>query len=100
MVERIVWSANAISDRIQILSYWYERTGNKSYSQKLDRKLKMVIKHLSQFPEIGRIIEGRKERFLVKDAYQIFYSIKETEIHILHIWDSRRNPEDLILTQI
>jgi toxin YoeB len=95
MVKRIVWSANALSDRIEILDYWYQRIGNKQYSKKLDKSLKEAIKHLAYFPEIGRQVDNRKERFLVKDAYQIFYTIESTEIHIVHIWDSRRNPNAL-----
>ncbi|MFA6403443.1 MAG: type II toxin-antitoxin system RelE/ParE family toxin [Salinivirgaceae bacterium] len=95
MVKRIVWSANALSDRIQILDFWYQRIGNKNYSRKLDNTLKAVIKHLAHFPEMGRKLDNRNERILVKDAYQIFYSIAENEIHIVHIWDSRRNPDDL-----
>ena len=97
MVKRIVWSANALSDRIEILDYWYQRIGNKQYSKKLDKTLKEAIKHLAYFPEIGRKLNDRDERFLVKDAYQIFYTIDTIEIHIVHIWDSRRNPEDLNL---
>lgn len=45
---------------------------------------------------MGRKLEHREELFLVKDAYQIFYSIVENDIHIVHIWDGRRNPDDLI----
>jgi len=97
MVKRIIWSANALSDRIDILNYWYLRIGNKNYSRKLDNSLKHLISHLVKFPEMGRKLENRNERFLVKDAYQIFYSIIDDRVVILHIWDSRRNPADLIM---
>ena len=97
MAKRIIWSANALSDRIQILNYWYQRSGSKEYSRKLDRSLKDVIKHLAHFPQMGRAVEGRNERFVVKDAYQIFYSINGSDINILHLWDSRRNPDDLTI---
>lgn len=97
MVKRIIWSANTLSDRIDILNYWYVRIGNKNYSRKLDNSIKHLISHLAKFPEMGRKLENRNERFLVKDAYQIFYSIIEDRVVILHIWDSRRNPADLKL---
>jgi len=95
MVKRIVWSANALSDRIGILDYWYARTGSKIYSKKLDNSIKSLLKHLISFPEMGRKVLNREERYLVKDAYLVFYTICEDEIHIVHIWDSRRNPNDL-----
>lgn len=52
MVRRIIWSKNALRDKIRILDY-----------------------------------------------YQIFYKYTENEIRILHLWDSRRNPEDLIIIE-
>jgi plasmid stabilization system protein ParE len=78
MVKRIIWSANALADRIYILDYWFQEIGNKSYSRKLDSSLQEVIKRLSYFPEMGRKLDQRNERFLVKDAYQIIYSIVKT----------------------
>ena len=96
MAKRIKWSTHAIADRISILDYWYQRIGDKKYSTKLDQSLKGVIKKLSVFPQLGRQLNNREERFFVKDSYQIFYLETTESIHILHIWDSRRNPEDLI----
>lgn len=82
---------------MQILDYWFRRIGNKEYSKKLDKSLRKVIKLLSEYPELGRRLSNREERYFVKDCYQIFYQIKEDSIEILHVWDSRRDPEDLKL---
>ena len=54
MVKRIVWSKNAISDRLQILDYWHKRIGTKTYSRKLDREIEKLIRNLSVLPEMGR----------------------------------------------
>ncbi len=97
MVKRIKWSTHALADRISILDYWYQRIGNKNYSRKLDLALKEIIKKLSEYPQLGRRLDNRSERFFVKDSYQIFYMETTDSIEILHIWDSRRNPEDLKL---
>jgi len=95
MAKKIRWSKNAVADRIQILDYWNKRIGNKKYSTRLDKELRTIIKMLSKFPETGRKLDDREERFFVKNCYQIFYSISNSTIDILHIWDSRRNPDDL-----
>lgn len=97
MAKRIKYSAYAVADRVAILNYWYERIGNKNYSRKLDSALKGIIKKLSEYPQLGRQLDNREERFFVKDSYQIFYVETEGSIQILHSWDSRRNPEDLKL---
>ena len=82
-------------DRIQILEYWYDRIGTKTYPNKLDKDIRQSIKKLRQFPRMGRKYENKNIRFIVKDNYQIFYKFSENEVRILHIWDSRRNPDDL-----
>ena len=97
MAKRIKWSSHAVADRISILDYWFQRIGDKKYSKKLDMSLIEVIKKLSIYPQLGRQLNSREERFFVKDSYQIFYTETPDSIEILHIWDSRRNPEDLNL---
>lgn len=97
MVKRIKWSPHTIADRISILDYWFRRTGTKNYSKKLDNSLKEVVQKLTSYPKLGRQLDNREERFFVKDSYQIFYLEKGDSIEILHIWDSRRNPDDLKL---
>jgi toxin YoeB len=95
MVKRIIYSENALQDRAEILAYWYKRIGTKTYSKRLNQTFKEIVKLLSEFPELGRQMENRTERFFVKDYYQIYYTITEETLEILHIWDSRRNPDDL-----
>jgi len=68
MAKRIKWSTHAIADSISILDYWYQRIGDKKYSRKLDQSLKGVIKKLSVFPQLGRQLNNREERFFVKDS--------------------------------
>ena len=97
MAKRIKWSTHAVADRISILDYWYQRIGNKKYSKKLDQSLKEIIKIIAQYPKLGRQLNTREERFFVKDSYQIFYIETNDSIELIHIWDSRRNPDDLSL---
>ncbi|MDR8391173.1 type II toxin-antitoxin system RelE/ParE family toxin [Aliifodinibius sp. S!AR15-10] len=87
----------AVADRIQILDYWYKRLGTKEYSQKLDEMFKESVELLSQFPFLDRQVKNREVRVFVKDHYQIFYLNNEDTVRILHVWDSRRNPEELNL---
>ena len=88
---------NALSDRIQILNYWYDRIGNKRYSRQLDKSIKDLISLLLEFPELGRKFKEREERFLLKKHFQIIYMINDNVIEILHVWDTRRNPDELKL---
>ena len=67
MVKRIIWSQNALADRISILDYWYKRIGNKHYSHKLDVEIKETISHLKKFPYIGRQMEDRPSSPLIME---------------------------------
>lgn len=95
MVRKIVWSRNAVVDKFEILDYWIVRTGSKVYSCKLAKAVRETVTNLKRFPEIGRVYQNTELRFIVKYRYLIFNKIQETEVRILHIWDTRRNPEDL-----
>jgi toxin YoeB len=99
MVRRIIWSKNALKDKILILDYWFKRIGTKTYSRKLNKELKQAVKNLKYFPKMGRVLKNSDIRFIVIDYYQIFYKYTETEIRILHLWDSRRNHENLIIIE-
>lgn len=46
MVRRIIWSKNALRDKIRILDYWYIRIGTNTYSRKLDKELRRGVKNL------------------------------------------------------
>ncbi len=76
MVAEIIWSENAIEDRLQILDYWLQRTGNKHYSNYLNNQFDHAIEILKQLPEVGRVHEITQTRFIVKEYYLIFYEIK------------------------
>lgn len=97
MAKRIIWSPQATADRIQILDYWYRRLGTKRYSEKLDEIFRNTIQLLARHPILGRYREEIDARVFVKDDYQIFYRNTENTIHILHLWDSRQDPERLNL---
>ena len=69
MAKRIIWSAQAVADRVSVLDYWYQGIGNKKYSFKLDKSLRELIKKLALHSPMGRKLKNREERFFVKDYY-------------------------------
>ena len=97
MVRRVIWSKNAIADKLLILDYWFQKLGSKVYAKKLDRDFRESVKHLSKHPFLGKSLENTEIRYIVKDYYLIFYKIYSNQVRILHLWDSRRNPNDLII---
>lgn len=75
MFKKIVWSLRAQNDRKDIFQYWNKRNKSKLYSIKLNKLFKEGLKMMARHPNI--------------------YEDTETEIHVLTIWSSHRNPVDL-----
>ena len=98
MAKSIRWSPEAVADRVQILNYWNIKTGNKRYSIYLDNTFKEIVSSIKKFSKIGRVyhdLPDKNIRYLIKDYYQFFYRETLDSIDILHVWDTRRDPESL-----
>ena len=95
MAKEVIWSFRAQRDRIEILNYWKERNKSKTYSIKLNALFEQTINLISEFPEIGRIVNIRGIRVKTIRDYSIFYFKEENSIEILIIWDNRRDPDVL-----
>ncbi|MBN7811083.1 type II toxin-antitoxin system RelE/ParE family toxin [Algoriphagus sp. H41] len=93
--KRVVWTAQAENDRIDILTYWRNRNKSSAYSAKLHQLFKEGVLLIQANPTIGKPtnIDGIRSK-IVRD-YLIFYEEMEDEIVILAIWDNRRNPTKL-----
>ena len=63
---KIIWNTKALADRIDILEYWLERTGNNRYPNKLDDSLLRAIHQIALQPESGLSIPGREEDISTK----------------------------------
>ena len=93
MAKKIIWSENALQDRLLILDFWFQRIGNKKYSHYLDFCFRETVELISKFPKAGRTYKQTEFRFMVKDKYLVFYEEGKETVLILGIFDSRRNPE-------
>jgi len=98
MVKRkIEWSSQAKADLSRILEFFYVRNGSKTYSNKLNSKLRKAIRLLSKHPLIGIQSDVENIRALVEGDYAIFYQVAEETIRIITIWDCRQNPDNLTI---
>ena len=102
MVERLVWSVLAQKQKKEIFDYWNKRNKSKIYSRKLNKLFNKESEMLLFYPNIGYETNFENVRIKLIIDYRLVYQIKENEIRILTIWDTRRNPEifDNILPNI
>lgn len=96
MAKRLIWSPTAKNSRKEILQYWIDRNRSTKYSKILNIEFNISARQIGQFPLIGIEISNSIYRGkLVKDYY-LLYKIKADTIEILFIWDTRRNPSQLL----
>ena|ERR1700740_1561892 len=97
MAKRIVWSARARKELIEILKYWDNRNKSKIYSAKLNKLILDRTENAAKMPEAGIPSDDTQIRVLIVKDYSIHYDIYPSHIEILTIWDTRRNPKSFEL---
>jgi len=91
--KKVIWTDEAKEDRKQILQYWAKRNRSKVYSEKLFGEFKDGSKAIAKQPFIGKATDVEDVRYIMVRDYAITYHISENLIHILSVWDERRDPE-------
>ena len=94
VTRKIKWSHRAKLDLLEILDFYYKRNGNKTYSKKLNTKLRASIRLLEKQNDLGVQSDMPNIKNLIEGDYNIFYEITATTIDIIAIWDNRQNPEN------
>lgn len=94
---KIIWSKTAEIKLYKILEYYAEKNKSKAYSNKLFQKINKELYLLLKQPNMGIKSEIESVRGLIIDYYIVFYESINHNIIIHTIWDSRQNPNDLVI---
>ncbi|MDL2304769.1 type II toxin-antitoxin system RelE/ParE family toxin [Bacteroides sp. OttesenSCG-928-D19] len=94
----VVWTELAKISFLDILKHIESTLGTKTAFD-IRLLIEESIENLISFPQLGRVkqtISNEVEiRYLVVKRSKIFYYISGSDIIIILIWDTRRNPETL-----
>lgn len=93
MARQIVWSANAQRERLDTLHYWAERNGSTRYSEKLDGLFRASLRLVAEHPRIGRPTSDPNVRMKGVGEHMLFYAYTASEVHVLSVWNSKRDPK-------
>ena len=100
----VVLSRFAENDLKEIIAYFSDI--NPEYTRELYNKIKTKILELKTFPNRGKIVPELEKQGIIKyrqileGNYRIIYSIKNSNVNILIIIDSRRNLEEILLIKL
>lgn len=95
MNKPVVWSETAKKDLLHIKSFFDERNGSASYSNKLLKTFRNAAHFIERHPMASKAFNDQVRGFILAE-YIIFFQIMETHILILTIWDGRRDPNQLL----
>ncbi|MDR6967616.1 toxin YoeB [Flavobacterium arsenatis] len=96
---KIVWTSFARKSRTSIFLYWNKRNKSNIYSKKLNVLFQESLNQLTFFPESSIKSENLNVRLKIVSHFEIVYSITETHIFVLDIWDTRQNPDNFPIKQ-
>ena len=93
---KVLWTKNAYSDFAGIVFFIKDTFGKKS-AEDFVNHLDSVIKIISSFPQIGRIIHTEKQirALLISKQVKLIYRLKSGTIIILNLFDTRQNPDKM-----
>lgn len=95
MALQIEWTDKALDHLDDILNYWENRNGTRTYSNKLYKIFQETIDVLSRYPDSGRQTDNL---FLKKKSvrdYFVYYSHDKEHLTIMGISYMSRDPEYL-----
>ena len=87
------WTAEAESQWDDILQYYTERNGSRTYSRRLKKQMDEAIRITCLNPEWGRPTVIPTIRWRLVEYFIVYYTVKTDRILVLAVWDARRNPE-------
>lgn len=94
----IRWTHRAQRDLQQTYDYLSERSPRGA--RRVIARLVRAVAILPGKPELGKRSEYGIEqpyRELVISHYKIFYRLKSHTIHVVRVWDTRRDPTDFFI---
>jgi plasmid stabilization system protein ParE len=96
---KIIITGHSKGSLLEIYHY-YKLIINPVVARNIINEIKVCIKNLTLYPEIGQIepqLEKLKlcYRRIICGNYKIIYRIQEDIIYITDIFDARRNPDEM-----
>ncbi|RYX80024.1 type II toxin-antitoxin system RelE/ParE family toxin [bacterium] len=95
MNKSIIWSPKSKRDLRAIKSFYDNRNQSSTYSNELLKRLRETAILFCKYPEIAITTDYNQIKGFIILDYILFYTIFDSHILIITIWDSRRNPDAL-----
>ncbi|WP_424962062.1 type II toxin-antitoxin system RelE/ParE family toxin [Ekhidna sp.] len=82
MVEKVVWTQTAYSQKLEIFEYWNQRNGSTGFSQSLENDINSAIDLLKKFPRLGIKTQLEDVRVKIIKNYLLIYKTTKNTLYI------------------
>jgi plasmid stabilization system protein ParE len=96
MYKKITWSPLSVNDFEIVLEYLHENWNEQvvmKYITEIESLLSNISKQPNLFPLVNKKLKVRK--CVITKHNTLYYRIKENNIEIIRIFDTRQNPKKL-----
>jgi plasmid stabilization system protein ParE len=90
-----IWSDLALHQVKKVILFYFQKTGNKMYSQRLKNELSQVVILISENPELGKLFKNSNFRYINILSFILVYKVIDDTISLVLFWDNRRSPKSL-----
>lgn len=94
---KIIWSNRAKIKRYEILEFYIKRNKSNAYSRKLNNRINAELRLVLKYPDSGIKTNLKNIRGLIIGHFILFYEIAGETIFVHYIWDSRQDPDRLVV---
>jgi plasmid stabilization system protein ParE len=101
---RVFWAEEAVRDLEEIVCY--VASASPANAKSLLAKLRGRAESLHTSPLRGRVVPElarlaiRSWRELVQNPYRMIYRVSEKDVHVVAVFDGRRDLEDVLLERL
>ena len=92
---KIVWSKEAQDNFQQIALFYYQRTGNAKYSNRLYRMMRDSLRLAARYPYMYPATSIQETRAFVCEYFKVFYSVCDRYLLVEVVFDTRQDPSKL-----
>ncbi len=92
----VVWTALALKQRREILTYWTKRNNSSAYAEKLLKLIAVRTRAIAKHSESYKLTVYTDTRVSAMGHFSILYTIADNQIIVTAFWDNRQDPKKLL----
>ncbi len=94
MAKRTVeWSKTALIDLVEIMNYYIKRNKSKTYSQKLNRDIRLKLETIDFTVALPQKTSVEDLFYFTHNHISVCFEISNNSLKVQLVIDDRRNPE-------